>query len=438
MRNSADSNFYYQFCRGHIRRPQKWSAIEMSHINTGDTAFMMICTALVMLMTPGLAFFYAGMVRRKNVLATMMHSFILLGLVSVQWVLIGYSLSFGPDKWHFIGGLDWLGLRGVGMSPNKDYAATIPHMLFMAYQMMFAVITPALISGTFAERFKFKTYIVFMLLWCFLVYDPVCHWVWGIDGWIRNLGALDFAGGTVVHINAGVAALAAAILVGRRRDIDDGADMSPHNLPLTLIGTGLLWFGWFGFNAGSALTAGTLAVSAFVATHIATAAAALSWAVTECLHRGKPTTLGVASGAVAGLVAITPAAGFVGPLPAMLIGFGVGAVCYGGVQIKSKFRYDDSLDVVGVHGLGGAFGAIMTGLFASKLINSAGANGLFYGNVKQFFIQLLAVGVTLGYSFIVTFALLKILDRTMGLRVKPEEEDEGLDLSQHNEMGYSF
>ncbi|MEW6201197.1 MAG: ammonium transporter [bacterium] len=409
----------------------------MEKINPADTAWMLVSTALVMLMTPGLALFYGGMVRRKNVLATMMHSFILIGVVSIQWVLFGYSLAFGPDKGHLIGGLEWAGLKNVGMTPHEGYAATIPHMLFMVYQMMFAVITPALISGAFAERFRFKTYLVFMLLWCTLVYDPIAHWVWGIDGWIRNMGALDFAGGTVVHISAGAAALCAAILTGRRRALEDGG-VVPHNLTLTLIGTALLWFGWFGFNAGSALGANTLSVSAFVATHIATCAAAMSWGITEWLHRGKMTTLGVASGAVAGLVAITPAAGFVGPMPAVAIGLGVGALCYGGVQFKLKAKYDDSLDVVGVHGVGGTFGALMTGLFANVAYNAAGSNGLFYGNAVLLSKQALAVVVTIGYSFAVTFVLLKVLDLVMGLRVKPEEEEEGLDLSQHNEMGYNI
>jgi len=409
----------------------------MDKISSADTAWMLISTALVMLMTPGLALFYGGMVRQKNVLATMMHSFILLGLVSIQWVLFGYSLAFGPDKWHLIGGLEWAGLRGVGLTPHGGYAATIPHMLFMVYQMMFAVITPALISGAFAERFRFKTYLVFMLLWCTLVYDPLAHWVWGINGWIRNIGALDFAGGTVVHISAGAAALAAAFLVGRRRNLEDGGVM-PHNLPLTLIGTALLWFGWFGFNAGSALGATTLSVSAFVATHIATCGAAMSWGITEWLHRGKMSTLGVASGAVAGLVAITPAAGFVGPMPALAIGLGVGALCYGGVQLKTKGKYDDSLDVVGVHGVGSTFGMLMTGVFANVAYNAAGSNGLFYGNAVLLSRQAIAVVVTIGYSFVVTFILLKGLDKLMGLRVKPEEEEEGLDLSQHNEMGYNI
>lgn len=409
----------------------------MDKINPADTAWMLVATALVMLMTPGLAFFYGGMVRRKNVLGTMMHSFILIGLVSIQWVLFGYSLSFGPDKGHLIGGLDWVGLRNVGFAPNASYAPTIPHVLFMVYQMMFAVITPALISGAFAERFKFSTYVVFMFIWITIVYDPVCHWVWGIGGWIRNIGALDFAGGMVVHISAGAAALAGAILAGRRKAFENGG-IIPHNLTLTLLGTGLLWFGWFGFNAGSALSASPLAVSAFLATHVATCAAALSWAVTEWLHRGKPTTLGVASGAVAGLVAITPAAGFVGPLPAIVIGLFAGSLCYGGVHLKVKGRYDDSLDVVGVHGIGGMTGALLTGLFANIYFNAAGANGLFYGHPAQLAKQALAVVVTIAYSFTMSFVLLKILDKIMGLRVSEDQEEQGLDLALHSEVGYNL
>ena len=406
-------------------------------INKGDTAWLLVSTAFVMLMTPGLALFYGGMVRRKNVLGTIMQSFIAIGVVSIQWVLFGYSLSFGPDVGHFIGDLSWVGLNGVGMAPNPNYAPTVPHEAFMIFQMMFAVITPALITGAFAERFKFKTYLVFLVLWTTLVYAPIAHWVWGVGGWIRNLGALDFAGGLVVHISSGTAALVAALVVGKRKvHIDEIT--KPNNLTMTLTGAALLWFGWFGFNAGSALTSGSLATSAFVTTHIAAAAATMSWLFTEWKHRGQPTVLGAASGAVAGLVAITPASGFVGPLAALIIGLGVGVLCYFAVGAKSKLGYDDSLDAVGVHAVGGIFGAIMVGFFASKAINPAGADGLFYGNVGLLGIQVLSVVVTIAYSFVITWVLLKILDKTMGLRVNDEEELDGLDLSQHGESGYSL
>ncbi|TAL25452.1 MAG: ammonium transporter [Nitrospirae bacterium] len=406
-------------------------------VDTGDTAWVLISTALVMLMTPGLALFYGGMVRRKNVLGTIMQSFIALGVITILWVLYGYSLSFGPDKWHIIGGLEWVGLKGVGLEPNPDYAATIPHQAFMIFQMMFAVITPALITGAFAERFKFKTYLVFLVLWATLVYFPLAHWVWGVGGWIRNLGALDFAGGLVVHISSGVSALAAAIVVGKRKS-HGLENMAPHNLSMTLLGAALLWFGWFGFNGGSAVASGSLATSAFVVTHIATAAAALSWMTAEWLHRNKPTVLGAASGAVAGLVAITPASGFVGPIPALIIGLAAGVLCYMAVNLKTKLGYDDSLDAVGVHGVGGTWGAIATGLFASKAINSAGNDGLFFGNASLLWNQLISVGAAWIYSFVITLAILKILDWTMGLRVSDEEEYDGLDLSQHGESGYTL
>jgi Amt family ammonium transporter len=406
-------------------------------VDAGDTAWLLVSSALVMLMTPGLALFYGGMVRRKNVLSTIMHSFIALGVVTLQWVLFGYSLSFGPDIGHFIGSLDWIGLKGVGLEPNADYAATIPHQAFMIFQMMFAVITPALITGTIAERFKFSTYLVFLVLWSTIVYDPLAHWVWGVGGWIREMGALDFAGGLVVHISSGVAALAAALVVGKRRGY--GTDlMAPHNLTMTVVGAALLWFGWFGFNGGSAIASGSLATSAFVVTHIATAAATMSWLLVEWAHRGKPTVLGAASGAVAGLVAITPGSGFVGPMSAIIIGLVGGALCYLAVSLKGKLGYDDSLDVVGVHGVGGTWGAIATGLFASKLINEAGNNGLFYGNAGQLGVQVLSVAAAWAYSFIVTLIILKVLDATMGLRVSDEDESTGLDLSLHGESGYTM
>jgi ammonium transporter, Amt family len=406
-------------------------------IDTGDTAWLLISTALVMLMTPGLALFYGGMVRRKNVLGTIMQSFIALGVITIQWVLFGYSLAFGPDVHHLIGDLSWVGLNGVGLTPNPDYAPTVPHQAFMAFQMMFAVITPALITGAFAERFKFSTYIVFLFVWSTIVYAPLAHWVWGVGGWMRNLGALDFAGGLVVHISSGLAALAAAFIIGKRRGYGH-EHMPPHNLTMTVLGAALLWFGWFGFNGGSAVASGALATSAFLATHIAAASAAFSWTLTEWKLRGKPTMLGTASGCVAGLVAITPASGYVGPMAALIIGLGAGVVCYYGISLKNKLGYDDSLDTVGVHGVGGIFGALATGIFASKAINAAGADGLIFGNASLLGAQALSVLVAVVYSFTVTWIILKVLDKTMGLRIGDEDEQEGLDLSQHGETGYTM
>jgi Amt family ammonium transporter len=405
-------------------------------VNPGDTAWILISAALVMLMTPGLALFYGGMVRTKNVLGTIMQSFMILALISVQWILFGYSLAFGPSVGGIIGDLSWFGLNGVGLAPNPDYAATVPHQAFMIFQAMFAVITPALLMGAIAERMKFKTFFVFTLLWATLVYDPIAHWVWGTGGWIRKMGGLDFAGGIVVHMSSGVSALVAALLVGKRKGFGTEA-MAPHSVPMTITGAAILWFGWFGFNAGSAVVAGMLSTSAFVVTHIAGAAGALSWAVVEWVYKGKPTTLGAASGAVAGLATITPASGFVTPLPALFIGLTAGVFCYLAVVGKNKFRYDDSLDVVGIHGVGGTWGVLAVGLFATKAVNDAGNNGFFFGNPGLLGVQALAVVVTWVYSFGVTFVLLKILDWTMGLRVSEEEENTGLDLSQHNEMGYN-
>jgi len=408
-------------------------------IDTGNTSWVLVSTALVMLMTaPGLAFFYGGLVRRKNVLSTMMQSFFLLCLVSLQWILYGYSLAFGPDIGHVIGNLSWLGLTNVGSAPNPDYAGTIPHSLFMVFQMMFAVITPALITGAFAERIKFSTFAVFSIIWITVVYDPVCHWVWGVGGWLRNLGALDFAGGTVVHISSGVSALVCALMLGKRKGYP-GAAIPPHNMTFTLLGASLLWFGWFGFNSGSALGASGLAVSAFITTNTAAAAAALMWMLIEWKVAGKPTVLGGASGAVAGLVGITPAAGFVSPLSAIAIGMIVAVVCYSAVVIvKNRLGYDDSLDAFGIHGIGGMTGAILTGAFASTAVNAAGSNGLFFGNPTQMITQIVAVAATAAYAAMATVTILKVLDATMGLRVSDEEEVMGLDHTQHKESAYTL
>jgi len=409
----------------------------VSKVDPGDTAWMLTSAALVLLMTPALGFFYGGMVRGKNVLGTIMHSFFMIAIISVQWAILGYSLSFGPDIGHFVGNLDWAFLSGVGGDPNPDYAPTIPHQAFMIYQAMFAVITPALISGAFAERMRFSAFVVFSLAWATIVYDPIAHWVWGVNGWLHNLGALDFAGGTVVHISSGVAALVAALVLGPRLGYPKETIL-PNNLTLTVLGAGILWFGWFGFNGGSALASGALATSAFVVTHMATAAATLGWAAAECYHRGKASVLGAASGAVAGLVAITPASGFVGPMSSLVIGGVAGMLCYSAVNLKARFGYDDSLDVVGVHGVGGTWGAIATGLFASKAVNAAGADGLFFGNPGQLLVQAIGVAATWIFSFAMTFAILKIVDATIGLRVTEEEEMTGLDLSQHGETSYNL
>jgi Amt family ammonium transporter len=408
-------------------------------INGSDTAWVLTSTALVMLMTaPGLALFYGGLVRRKNVLATIMQSFFMLCLISIQWVLFGYSLSFGPDIGHVIGSLKWLGFHNVGLVPNADYSGTIPHMLFAIFQMMFAVITPALITGAFAERMKFSAFVLFSLLWSTLVYAPLCHWVWGVGGWLRNLGALDFAGGTVVHISSGVSALICALVLGRRKNLHDGGT-PPHNMVLTMLGAALLWFGWFGFNAGSALSPNEIAVNAFTTTNTATAAAALTWLALEWILSGKPTALGAATGAVAGLVAITPACGFVSPLSAIVIGLMAGAICYFAVTtLKHKFGYDDSLDAFGVHGVGGITGALATGLFASKLVNGAGNDGLFHGNAALVGTQAIAIGVTVLFAGLMTFILLKAVNALVGLRVKEEEEIIGLDHTQNKESAYTL
>jgi ammonium transporter, Amt family len=407
-------------------------------LDTGDTAFVLISAALVMFMTPGLALFYGGMVRAKNVLATVMQSFFTIGLVSVLWVLVGYSLAFGPDKGGLIGGLDYVGFANVGQEPNPDLSPTIPHIAYAVFQMFFAVITPALITGAFAERMKFSAFALFTTLWLLIVYAPLAHWVWAPGGWLREFGALDFAGGTVVHMNAGFAALAAAIVIGKRRGFLKEA-MLPHALPFTVLGAGILWFGWFGFNAGSALAANGLAATAFIATNTATGAALLGWCLVDWLKRRKTTTLGAASGAVAGLVAITPAAGFVGPMGAMAIGFAAGIVCALAVGLKYRFGYDDALDVVGVHGIGGMLGALLIGVFANTAFNELGADGLLAGGgLTLLGKQAVAVLATLAFSGVLSFILLKVVDLVVGLRVSEEEELAGLDIGEHEEAGYAF
>ena len=401
----------------------------MPGIDTGDTAWLLISAALVMFMTPGLALFYGGLVRAKNVLGTIMQSFFALALVTVLWVLVGYTFAFGSDHGGLIGGLEFFGFRGVGQAPSEVYAPTAPHAAFAMYQMMFAIITPALITGAVAERMKFSGYVLFLGLWSLLVYSPLAHWVWG-GGWLASLGALDFAGGTVVHINAGAAALAAIVYLGKRRGFGREAFV-PHNVPMVITGAAILWFGWFGFNAGSALGANGLAASAFAATHIATAAAIIGWLVPETIRHGHPTTIGAATGAVAGLVAITPAAGFVEPLGAIVIGVAAGVVCFLAVELKARLRYDDSLDVVGVHLVGGVVGALLTGVLASTVVNEFSA-GASLGK------QAIGVGATLAFSFVATLAILKVVDLLVGIRVTEEQEVEGLDLSQHAEVGYTL
>jgi Amt family ammonium transporter len=409
---------------------------ENSVIDTGDTSFIMICMALVFLMTPGLALFYGGMVRKKNVLSTTMHIFIIIALASVLWVLVGYSLSFGTDWRGLIGNLDWIGLSGVGMEPNPDYAATLPAFVFMAFQMMFAIITPAIITGSIAERMRFPAFLAFIIFWMLIVYYPLAHWVWGIGGFLRNMGALDFAGGTVVHISSGVTGLIAALVLGKRKGFGQ-EPLVPHQLPMTVLGAGLLWFGWFGFNAGSALGANGLAGAAFVTTNTSAAAAALSWMIVEWIHHGKPTLLGAVTGALAGLVAITPGAGFVTPMSSLAIGLVGGALCYFAVSVlKARLEYDDSLDAFGCHGIGGIWGALATGLFATEAINPAGANGLYYGNPAQLGIQALSIAATIALAVTATFIILKVIGLFTDLRVTTEEEDMGLDLALHGEEAY--
>jgi len=407
----------------------------MNEINSGDTAWILVATALVMMMSPALAFFYGGMVRKKNLLSTINLSFITIGLISLQWVLIGYTLAFGTSRGGFIGGLNFLGFTGVGAEPNADYAGTIPHLAFAAYQMMFAIITPALITGAFVERVRFKAFLIFTVLWATLVYDPVAHWVWGVGGFLRNMGALDFAGGTVVHITAGFSALAFAIVLGKRKWFGQSA-MEPNSIPFTVLGAGLLWMGWFGFNGGSALAANGLALNAVVTTNTAAASAAVVWMFLSW-RDNKPSVLGIVTGAVVGLVAITPAAGFVTPLAAIAIGGIAAPISYYAIQLRQKWGLDESLDVWACHGMGGTWGALATGLFASTRVNPAGANGLFYGNPNQFLIQTTGAIITIVFSFAVTFVLTKLLSSFMGLRVTENEEEVGLDISEHGERAFA-
>lgn len=415
---------------------QVWAQNTPLKVDTGDTAWVLVSSAFVLAMLmPGLALFYGGLVRTKNVLGTIMQSVMILSVVSLLWILFGYSLAFGPDKGGLIGGLEWVGLSGVGSEPHPVYGPTIPHQAFMLFQLMFAAIAPALITGAFAERKRFTSVVLFAALWSVFVYVPLAHWIWG-GGWLAKLGALDFAGGAVIHISSGASALVCAIVLGKRRGY--GTDyMAPHNLPMTLLGTGFLWFGWFGFNGGSALGANGIAVSAIIATHAAAAMGAIAWCGAEWAHRGKPTVLGVASGAVAGLATVTPAAGYIAPMSAIAIGLVAGMTCYAAIVWKGRFGYDDSLDVVGIHGVGGVIGILATGLFASKVVNPGGADGLFFGNPGLFGIQLLVAAVTTIFSIIGTFVILKLVDSMTGLRVSSEEEATGLDLSQHNERAYS-
>lgn len=405
-------------------------------INGADTAFILAAAGLVLLMTPGLALFYAGMVRSKNVLGTIMQSLVLISLISLEWVYIGYTMSFGPDMGGLIGDFSWLALSGVGTAPSATYAPTIPHIVFMIYQCMFAVITPALIAGAFAERVRFPAFVVFSLLWAVLVYNPVCHWIWGSGGWLAKLGVLDFAGGLVVHATCGMAALASVMVIGPRKGFGH-TNFMPHNLPMTMLGTGLLWFGWFGFNGGSALAANEVAATAFVATHLGGMAGMAMWTAMEWVKLGKPTTLGAASGAIAGLATITPAAGFVGPNAAIIIGLAAGVVCFVAVNMKSRFKFDDSLDVVGIHGVGGITGTILLGIFASKAVNPSGVDGLLAGSGAQLLKQLIGVGVVCVYAFIVSWIILKLVHAWMGLRITEEAEHQGVDYTEHSETAYN-
>jgi ammonium transporter, Amt family len=403
----------------------------MESINAGDTAWILVSSALVLMMVPALAFFYGGMVRKKNILSTLNLNFIIMGLISIQWVLYGYSLAFGTDIAGLIGGLDFIGLKGVGAEPNPDYAETIPHLAFAGFQMMFAIITPALITGAFVERVRFKAFLIFSLLWATIVYDPVAHWVWGVGGFFRGLGALDFAGGAVVHITAGFSALAFALVIGARKGFGSRS-FEPHNIPYSVLGAGLLWVGWFGFNGGSALAANEVAVNAFVVTNTAAASAGLVWMILSW-RDNKPSVLGIVTGAVVGLVAITPAAGFVTPLAAIAIGAIAAPISYYAIRFRQNRGLDESLDVWACHGMGGLWGAVATGIFATEF----GTSGLLTGNVNQFLVQLLTVVIVVVFSFGVTFGLSKLLDRTIGLRVTENEEEVGLDISEHGERAYA-
>lgn len=405
-------------------------------MNGADTAFILAAAGLVLLMTPGLALFYAGMVRGKNVLGTIMQSLIMISIISIEWVYFGYSMSFGPDVGGIVGNLSWFALHGVTNAPSTEYATTIPQTVFMIYQCMFAIITPALITGAFAERVRFAPFVVFSLLWAILVYNPVCHWIWGSGGWLGKIGVLDFAGGLVVHATCGMAALAAVMVIGPRRGYGQRSFM-PHNLPMTMLGAGLLWFGWFGFNGGSALAANDVAATAFVATHLGGMAGMAMWTLMEWLQLGKPTTLGAASGAIAGLATITPAAGFVGPNGAIAIGLVAGFVCYGAVNLKARFKFDDSLDVVGIHGVGGITGTLLLGVFATKAANPGGVDGLLAGSVTQLGYQAFGVVVVSAYAFVVSWLLLKGIQKVMGLRLDEDAEVQGLDATEHSEAAYS-
>jgi Amt family ammonium transporter len=404
-------------------------------IDTGDTAWILVATALVMMMTPALAFFYGGMVRKKNILSTLNLSFIVLGIISIQWLLLGYSLAFGTSNAGLIGGLEFVGFTGVGAEPNAAYAPTIPHLAFAAYQMMFAIITPALITGAFVERVRFKAFLVFAILWATLVYDPVAHWVWGVGGIFRNMGALDFAGGTVVHITAGFSALAFARVIGSRKWFGSIA-LEPSNIPYTMLGAGLLWMGWFGFNGGSALGANGVAINAIVTTNTAAAAAGVVWMFLSW-RNNKPSPLGIVTGMVVGLVAITPAAGYVTPLAALVIGGLAAPISFYAIRLRQRMKLDESLDVWACHGMGGTWGALATGLFATTSVNSAGFNGLFYGNPNQLVIQAVTVVITIIFAYGVTFVLAKVLDKVIGLRVSENEEEVGLDISEHGERAYA-
>ena len=415
------------------------AAADGGEINTGDTAWMLMSTALVMVMLPGLALFYGGLVRRKNVLSTTMHSFFGLALVSIVWVIVGFTLAFGPDVdlpgigHGWIGGLDFAMFNGVGQAPSTVYAVTIPFMLFAMFQLMFAAITPALITGAFAERKRFGSFVLFTILWSILIYSPIAHWVWSADGWLFKLGALDFAGGTVVHISSGVSALVVALIIGRRHM--NGDSKEPHDVPMTVLGAGLLWFGWFGFNAGSAVTAGGLAASAFTVTNIAAAAATVTWVLASYLHSRKVSVVGAACGAVAGLVAITPASGYVTPGGALIIGLVAGGLCFSATLLRARSRVDDALDVFAVHGVGGMFGALATGVFASTTVQAA-YSGLLDGNPQQLVTQFVAVVATVAYAAVGTFVIVKVVDLVLGLRVAEKDEEVGLDLSVHGEAAY--